>query len=175
MSSASPPGQASAGEPVGGRRERAFAGGAGGLSVARRFLTLREGSIIVVTLLAIAYFTLKTDRFLTHGNFVTLLPFFAPFAILASGEVLLMVAGEIGLSIGSTFLFSPFMFYEFNEAGLPLLICLVLALACCALVGIINGVITEYLGVSSFVTTLGTLLGLGGLTLIISHAAPVAM
>ena len=35
--------------------------------------------------------------------------------------------------------------------------------------------ITEVFGVSSFITTLGMLLGLGGLTLIISHAAPVAM
>jgi simple sugar transport system permease protein len=53
--------------------------------------------------------------------------------------------------------------------------CLVLALACCVVVGIINGVLTEVVGVSSFITTLGMLLGLGGLTLIISHAQPVAM
>jgi simple sugar transport system permease protein len=174
MSSTSTPGQAPATAPAGGRG-RAFSGGAGGLSLARRFLTLREGSIIVVTLLAIIYFAIKTDRFFTHGNFVTLLPYFAPFAILAVGEVMLMVAGEIDLSIGSVFLFAPFMFYEFNNAGFPLVVNLILALACCAVVGIINGVITEYIGVSSFITTLGMLLGLGGLTLIISHAAPVAM
>jgi simple sugar transport system permease protein len=36
-------------------------------------------------------------------------------------------------------------------------------------------VITEVFGVSSFITTLGMLLGLGGLTLIISHAQSVAM
>ena len=28
-----------------------------------------------------------------------------------------MVAGEIDLSIGSVYLFAPFMFYEFNQAG----------------------------------------------------------
>ncbi len=85
-----------------------------------------------------------------------------------------MVAGEIDLSIGSVYLFAPFMFYEFNQAGLragPVPDrC---ALVCCAVVGVINGVLTEVIGVSSFVTTLGMLLGLGGLTLIISHAAPV--
>src|SRR4051812_43022727 len=140
-----------------------------------RFLTLREGSIVVVTLLAALYFTAKTDRFFTHANFVTLLPYFAPFAILAAGEVLLMVAGEIDLSIGSVYLFAPFMFYEFNQAGVGLVGCLILALLCCAAVGIINGVFTEIFGVSSFITTLGMLLGLGGLTLIISHAQPVAM
>jgi simple sugar transport system permease protein len=141
----------------------------------QRFLTLREGSIVVVTVLAALYFTLKTSNFFSHANFVTLLPYFAPFAILAAGEVLLMVAGEIDLSIGSVYLFAPFMFYEFNQAGLPLVVDLILALACCAVVGIINGVFTEIIGVSSFITTLGMLLGLAGLTLIISHAAPVAM
>jgi simple sugar transport system permease protein len=141
----------------------------------QRFLTLREGSIVVVTILAALYFALKNSQFFTHANFVTLLPYFAPFAILAAGEVLLMVAGEIDLSIGSVSLFAPFMFYEFNNAGLPLGVNLVLALACCVVVGIINGVLTEVIGVSSFITTLGMLLGLGGLTLIISHAAPVAM
>src|SRR4051794_28677166 len=141
----------------------------------KRFLTLREGSIAVVTLLAILYFSLKVDRFFSTANFVTLLPYFAPFAILAVGEVLLMVAGEIDLSIGSVYLFCPFMFYEFNQAGFGLLLCLILSLACCAVVGLINGVVTEVFGVSSFITTLGMLLGLGGLTLIISHAAPVAM
>jgi simple sugar transport system permease protein len=147
----------------------------GAREMARRFLTLREGSIVVVTLLTILYFAVKTDRFFTHANFITLLPYFAPFAILAAGEVLLMVAGEIDLSIGSVFIFAPFMFYEFNQGGVPLIPCLLLALACCVVVGIINGVLTEVVGVSSFITTLGMLLGLGGLTLIISHAQPVAM
>ncbi len=143
--------------------------------MARRFLTLREGSIIVVTVIAAIYFTLQNDRFFTQANFENLLPYFAPFAILAAGEVLLMVAGEIDLSIGSVYLFAPFMFYEFNQAGASLVLCLILALLCCAVVGIINGVFTEIIGVSSFITTLGMLLGLGGLTLIISHAQPVAM
>src|SRR3954462_8676617 len=140
-----------------------------------RFLTLREGSIVVVTILATAYFAVKTDRFFTTANFEPLLPYFAPFAILAAGEVLLMVGAEIDLSIGSVYLFAPFMFYEFNQAGAGLVLCLILALLTCMVVGLINGVITEVFGVSSFITTLGMLLGLGGLTLIISHAAPVAM
>jgi simple sugar transport system permease protein len=143
--------------------------------MARRFLTMREGSIVVVTVLAAIYFAVQNDRFFTQANFENLLPYFAPFAILAAGEVLLMVAGEIDLSVGSVYLFAPFMFYEFNQAGIGLIPCLILALLCCAVVGIINGVFTEIIGVSSFITTLGMLLGLGGLTLIISHAQPVAM
>jgi len=140
-----------------------------------RFLTLREGSIIVVAILAALFFAIRVPTFWTHSNFITLLPYFAPFAILAAGEVMLMVAGEIDLSIGSVSLFAPFMFYEFNQAGLSLVPCLIAALLCSAVVGVINGFFTEIVGVSSFITTLAMLLGLGGLTLIISHAQPVAM
>jgi simple sugar transport system permease protein len=174
--STSTPGQAPASAPAGaptGKPRAAARPGARDLAL--RFLTLREGSIIVVTILAALYFAVRTDRFATHDNFVTLLPYFAPFAILAAGEVMLMVAGEIDLSIGSVYLFAPFMFYEFNQAGLPLVADLILALACCVVVGLINGIFTEIFGVSSFITTLGMLLGLAGFTLIISHGAPVEM
>src|SRR3954464_4921838 len=72
----------------------------GAREMALRFLTLREGSIIVVTLLAALYFTVKTDRFFSHANFVTLLPYFAPFAILAAGEVALWGGGGGGAPDG---------------------------------------------------------------------------
>jgi simple sugar transport system permease protein len=141
----------------------------------RAALAQREASIVAVTLATAAFFAVTTDGFFTAANLVTLLPYFAPIAILAVGEVMVMVAGEIDLSIGSVSVFSPFVVYELYRAGLPLAADLVLSLACCAAVGIVNGVVTAVIGVPSFVTTLGTLLGLGGLTLIVSHAAPAIM
>src|SRR6478752_1655063 len=166
------PEQVPAGEPA-PREPRALRPGVREMLV--RFLTLREGSIIVVTLLTTLYFTLSTQHFFSHANFINVLPYFAPFAILAAGEVLLMVAGEIDLSIGSVYLFAPFMFYKFDQAGLPLVANLILALLCCAVVGLINRFFVEVIGVSSFITTIAMLLGLGGLVLIISDAQPVAM
>ena len=56
-----------------------------------------------------------------------MLPYFAPVAILAAGEVFLMINGEIDLSIGAVYLFAPFMFYEVDK-GLPLLPALIAAL-----------------------------------------------
>ena len=141
----------------------------------RRLLTLREGSIVVVTILAIIYFSVLNEHFMTTANLKNLLPYFAPFVILAVGEVMLMVAGEIDLSIGSVYLFTPFMFYEFHELGLPLVVCLVASLLCAGVIGVLNGFLTAVIGISSFIVTLGTLLGVGGLTLIISNAAPVDM
>jgi simple sugar transport system permease protein len=145
----------------------------GAIGLLKRFLTLREGSIIVVTIIAAIYFAINTSTFFTAENFKTLLPYFAPFAILAAGEVFLMINGEIDLSIGAVYLFAPFLFYELHNAGLPLLPGVIVALLAAAGVGVINGFFTSVIGVNSFITTLGTLFAFEGLTLIISHAQPV--
>jgi simple sugar transport system permease protein len=167
----SQPSRAEGGPEGAAPRRRALGGG--GLGWAKRFLTLREGSVIVITLLVAVYFSVNTDKFATADNFKTLLPYFAPIAILAAGEVYLMINGEIDLSIGAVYLFAPFMFHEFSDKGLPLIPALIVALLLCMLVGVVNGFFTAVIGINSFITTLGMLLALEGLTLIISHAQPV--
>jgi simple sugar transport system permease protein len=139
-----------------------------------RVLALREGSIIVVTVVVAIYFALNTSSFFTTANFKTLLPYFAPFAILGAGEVFVMILGEIDLSIGGTYLFAPYLFYKVANAGLPLLPSVIVALIACMAVGLVNGFFTAVVGISSFVATLGMLFTLEGLTLIISHGEPVA-
>ena len=139
-----------------------------------RALSLREGSIIVVTIIVAVYFSVNTSTFLTGTNFKTLLPYFAPLAIIAAGEVFVMILGEIDLSIGATYLFAPIVFYKLNTAGIGLVPSVVLALLCCMAVGLINGVFNAVIGVSSFVVTLGMLFTFEGLALIISHGTPVS-
>ena len=143
-------------------------------ALARRFLTLREGSVIVITVVVAIYFAVSTNAFLTWDNFQTLLPYFAPIAILAAGETFLMINGEIDLSIGAVYLFAPFLFHEIAGWGVPLIPALVLSLLACVVVGLINGAFTAVVGINSFITTLGMLLALEGFTLIISNAQPVA-
>src|SRR5439155_24322780 len=134
---------------------RALASGA--LGWGRRFLTLREGSVVVITIATALYFAINTDHFATSGNFKTLLPYFAPVAIIAAGEVFLMINGEIDLSIGAVYLFAPFMFHVAHNHGVPLIAALALALLACMVVGLINGVFTAVVGINSFITTLGML------------------
>jgi simple sugar transport system permease protein len=145
-----------------------------GRELLQRVLAMREGSIIVVTLLVAIYFALNTSSFFTSANFTTLLPYFAPFAILAAGEVFVMILGEIDLSIGAVYLFAPFLFYKLANGGFPLVPSVVVALLACMVVGAVNGFFTAVVGISSFVTTLGMLFTFEGLSLIISHGQPVA-
>ncbi len=146
----------------------------GGREILNRLIALREGSIIVVTVIVAVYFSANTSTFFTGANFKTLLPYFAPLAILGAGEVFVMILGEIDLSIGAMYMFAPIVFYKLDNAGLGLLLSVILALLICMIVGAINGAFVSILGVTSFVTTLGVLFAFEGLSLIISHGTPVA-
>jgi simple sugar transport system permease protein len=142
--------------------------------VLNRMLALREGSIIVVAIIVAIYFSVNTSSFFTGENFKTLLPYFAPLAILGAGEVFVMILGEIDLSIGGMYMFAPIVFYKLDvSVGLGLVPSMVLALAICMLVGAINGAFVAIVGVSSFVTTLGMLFTFEGLSLVMSHGTPV--
>ena len=152
--------------PAHGRRAPA----GGWVALRERVLGLREGSIIVVTIVTAIYFSVETSSFFTSANFKTLLPYFAPYAIIAAGEGFVMILGEIDLSIGAMYLFTPFLFYKLSASwGIPLVPSVVIAMLVCTAVGLANGVAVAVIGINSFVATLGMLFTFEGLALIISH------
>lgn len=147
--------------------------GAGGLSLVQKFLTLREGSIVVVTILAVIYFAASTPHFFTGANFKNLLPYFCFLAIMAAGQVFVMTLGEIDLSIGALYLITPFVYWKLTEAGLPLIPSLIIAEIVAGLIGAVNGFFVAWVGIASFVATLSMLFFLDGLALILSHSEQI--
>ncbi len=143
------------------------------MGLVRRVLTLREGSIIVVTLVTFLYFAISTSNFATGGSFKALLPYFAPLAMIAAGEVFVMILGEIDLSVGAVYLFTPFMWHVLHHAGIPLYPSIILAVLVAMGIGAVNGFFVAYVGIASFVATLGMLFLLDGLALVISHSTPI--
>jgi simple sugar transport system permease protein len=135
-----------------------------------RVLTLREGSIIVVTLVTFAYFAITDNNYLTYANWKSLLPYFCFLAIMAAGEVFVMTLGEIDLSIGAMYLVTPILFWKLNSSGVPLGFALVLSLLIAMAFGAINGFFSAYVGIPSFVATLAMLFFLDGLSLILTHS-----
>ena len=162
---------------VGTRPGPARRRGAGGvpMDLLRRFLMLREGSIIVVTVITIIYFAATTSNYFTYSNFKSLLPYFCFLAIMAAGQVFVMTLGEIDLSIGAAYLFTPFVLWKLNDAGVPLVLSMILSLGIVGVVGIVNGFFVAYVGIASFVVTLAMLFFLDGLTLILSHSEQINM
>jgi simple sugar transport system permease protein len=134
-----------------------------------------EVRILLVAVILSAYFeAVNHDFLLTNASLQNLSQFIAPAAIIGFGEIMLMIGGEIDLSAGMVFAFAPFIMHFASDAGLPSWAALLVGLCAAGAVGFVNGAVTVYLRIPSFVTTLGTLFFVNGFTLTISRGTPVS-
>lgn len=131
------------------------------------FLQRREASILIIVVLLAVYFG-SSARFLTSQNLPVLAQYVSATAIVAIGEVFVIITGEIDLSVGVVATLAPFIWYNLEQNGVPLVAAILIALVICGLIGVLNGVVTVIFRVPSLITTLGTQFLIGGLTLIIS-------
>src|SRR5688572_25115863 len=140
------------------------------------FLRRREASVLVVAIGLVIYFQAVTPIFLSTDNLRNIAQATAPTAIVAVGIVLLLVSGEIDVSVGMVFALSPYlMHFAIDLYHIPAIPAIVLALAVASGIGFVNGFITVRFGVPSFVTTLGMFYVLQGVLLTTSNAFPVAV
>jgi simple sugar transport system permease protein len=136
-------------------------------------LRWREASTILAGLLLVVYFQSANSAFLSGANVGNLVDYTATTAIIAAGEVMVLVCGELDLSVGMVYALSPFVMFFAATAGAPLWLAVIAALAAAGLVGAANAAITILLDVPAFVTTLGTMFVVNGITLTISGGFPV--
>ncbi len=139
------------------------------------FTRQREATILIVAVALLLYFGIHdTSGFVSQANAIDLFSALAaPIIIIAIGEVMLLICGEIDLSAGFIYCFAPFVMFFMNEYyGVPAVLSIIIALLSGLVVGFVNGFFTVTLGVPSFITTLGTGFILAGLALTLSHAEP---
>jgi simple sugar transport system permease protein len=134
----------------------------------------REASIAVVALVLVIYFQICNPAFLSPQELSVVLRDTARFGIIAVAEVMLMITGEIDLSVGSTFSLAPYVMVLMTISwGIPLAISALAALLLGVLIGVINGLITVRFRVPSLITTVGTLFLLQGVVVSIYNSQPI--
>jgi simple sugar transport system permease protein len=136
-------------------------------------LRLRELSVLVVVIALAIYFAVANSAFTDSQNLINVANLTSSAAMLAAGEVLLLVCGEIDLSVGMTFAFTPILMMWLADRGVPLTLALLIALAAAGVIGAFNGLATVLLRLPSFITTLGTLFLIHGVTLTVSGSFPI--
>lgn len=141
-----------------------------------RLIQQRELTVFIVLVGLVIYFSSVSSSFFTKDNLVNMSQIIAPLAIIACGEVFLLICGELDLSVGFVYGFAPFlMHYLIDFYSVPAIPAMILCLVFGLVFGYINGFITIALGVPSFITTLGTGLILLGVMLVTSNAYPALM
>jgi D-xylose transport system permease protein len=140
----------------------------------RMWLNVRTGNlgpipIIIGELAVVIFFALTATNFFTSVNFVNLITETAGTALLAYGVVFVLLLGEIDLSIGYVAGIGAVIVAELQLPGQSLqmngLLAMLLAVAACALIGAAQGSIVAFVGVPSFVVTLGGFLIFEGVIL----------
>jgi simple sugar transport system permease protein len=140
----------------------------------------REATVLVVVVLLVVYFgaisTVGRSTFFTSVNIINVSQIAGPIIIIAIGEVLLLICGEIDLSPGFVYLFAPFlMHYLIDYYGFPVILAILAVLVMGLLVGWVNGFLVVKLGLPSFIATLGTGFVLLGITLTTSNATQASI
>ena len=140
------------------------------------FVRRREASILVISIALFAYFSARNSTFYSGLNIKNLAEALTPYALICAGEVMLLICGEIDLSVGHIYALAPIVMYVISspdEYGLPIWLGVLLGLLAAMAVGLVNGLVTTIFGVPSFITTLGMLFILSGINLRLLHGFQV--
>ncbi len=147
-----------------------------GWRVTGAFARRREASIFIVAVGLAVYFAVSSSAFYDKDNIKNMAESLAPIALISAGEVMLLICGEIDISVGRVFALSPIIMYTVSSPDAhnqSIWLGAFLGLLAAAGVGLVNGAITTLLRVPSFITTLGMLFFLNGINLRVSGGSQV--
>lgn len=141
-----------------------------------KYLSSWSWELLLVVLL-LATFVLGNSLspfFLTPFSLSLMVENFVEIAIMSLSMTLIIIAGEIDLSVASVLGLASVMMGVTWNAGLPLWLDIIIALAVGAVAGLFNGLLVTRLGLPSLVVTLGTLALYRGLCYVILGSQAVS-
>jgi len=150
--------------------------------------TLKQGAIWGFILLELIFFSVagaflstSDNAFMDLDNMLLLLKQSAPIGIIALGMTVIMINGNIDLSVGAIFALCAVVMLDSMKwpifAGLGDWVILVgwgLSLLTGMALGLINGLIVWKTGVDAFIVTLGSMLGFRGLVFMYNGENPTS-
>jgi fructose transport system permease protein len=113
---------------------------------------------LVALLLAVAFFSLKSDQFLDPDNFSLILQQVMVVGVLALGQTLVILTAGIDLSNGAVMALGTIVMTKLAVvSGVPPVLAIMLGILTCTGFGVLNGALVTQLRLPAFIVTLGTL------------------
>ena len=174
MTPVSPTGPAGSAAPTGPAGPAGVTAAAAAAAVTRREraagIVQRSGAYLVLALVVLVA-SLAFDSFATTGNAQNIAIQSSFLAIVALGMTFVIISGGIDLSVGSVFALGGVLAAYGMRWGS--LVAVLLPLAVCGAIGLLNGVLVGYGRLAPFIVTLATLLGARGLLLVITDEGSI--
>ncbi|MDT0269687.1 ABC transporter permease [Streptomyces sp. DSM 44915] len=139
----------------------------------RRFATW-DVAVVLLTVVTLLVASGLVDEFGTTRNFGFLILDLTPVLLLALPMTLIIVSGEIDLSVASVVGLTSALVGELWAGGLPLETIIPLAVLAGAVLGAFNGLLVTVLGLPSLAVTIGTLALYRGLAYVLLGDTAVA-
>ncbi|MEK0433805.1 MAG: Ribose transport system permease protein RbsC, partial [Pseudomonadota bacterium] len=115
------------------------------------------GAIVAVLLLSLLL-SIASPYFLTTGNLSNILVQASVIALLAGGQTFVILTGGVDLAVGAlTALCGAVAGHMMIKLGMPVEWAVLAAVAIGAAVGLFNGYLVAFVGIPSFIVTLGGL------------------
>lgn len=102
-------------------------------------------------------FGLIDPNILKATNILNLLRSMAKYLLVGVGQGVILITGNIDLSIGSVVAMSAMISATLMSKGVSVIMALVVALAACLAIGVVNGVLVGKFKLPPFIATLGTM------------------
>ena len=136
----------------------------------RRWLAAQPFWVAVAVVLICAVMSwLEPDSFPTRDNFFNITRNFAYIGIMALGMMAVIITGGIDLSVGSVMGLTGIICGLVLQAGHSWWLAVLAGLGAGALCGLVNGVFVAYVGLPSFVVTLGMLAAARSFAVVLSE------
>lgn len=130
--------------------------------------------LVLVALYAVFSFT--APNFATLSNQLNILQSAAYVGIIAFGMTLVIISGQIDISVGSAVALSSALLGVLSvNLGIPIYLAMVIVVAEGMAVGLLAGYLVARFGVPSFIVTLALFSALKGMALLITNAYPVSI
>lgn len=145
-------------------------------NVSRRrgtFSSAKEIGIFIAFVVIFLFFSVMSPYFFNLENLINILRQVSLLGIIAMGMCLVIVCGEIDLSVGSIYGASAILTAVMMMNGFPIWLAFVLGIAVGTLFGLINGVLITYTKIPALIVTLGMMNVVRGISLIISSGRVV--
>lgn len=130
----------------------------------------------IVLSLTFLFFSLATDNFLTGANLASVFHTMVPLTIMALGLSLVIMAGNIDISVGSiAFLSASIGILAIRDFGVHPLAGALITLGVGGFCGLLNAMIVVRFGVDPLITTLGTMIAFRGLALELTNSVMIQL
>ncbi|MCH1867740.1 ABC transporter permease [Nocardioides sp. CFH 31398] len=122
-----------------------------------RLLLTRDAAVLGLLVAVVSYSVVAIPNFDSQLTIYFLVLDIAPILLIALPMTLVIVTGEIDLSVASIVAVTSVLFGVLTREGAPIALAAVLAVLAGALAGAVNGLLVTKLGLPSLAVTIGTL------------------